>query len=124
MKLIRFAKKKFYKDFEIYFNKQQLHLFKEKILLLKNINKKFHTNISLEYFNRTFKRLYEMKANMNLVTYEDNLVEIIMDIKKFYIAKIKKISIVSKKNKINKKTQDIKFLLNISSDSDIMRQVC
>ena len=31
-----------------------------------------------------------MKANMNLVTYVDNLVEIIMDIKKFYIAQIKK----------------------------------
>ena len=83
MKLMRFAEKKFRKDFEIYFNKQWLHFFKEKILPLKNINKKFRTNNSLEYFNRTFKRLYEMKENMNLITYVDDLVEIFMDIKIF-----------------------------------------
>ena len=38
--------------------------------------KKFLTNNLLENCNRTFKRLYEMKENMNLITYLDNLVEI------------------------------------------------
>ena len=55
---------------------------------------------------------------MNLITYVDNLVEIFMDIKIFYNKQIKKISKVGKKQKGNKKHDDIKSLLNIEFDSD------
>ena len=93
-------------------------MFQENILVLKNINKKFRTNNSLENFNRTFKRLYEMKENMNLITYVDNLVEIFMDIKIFYNKQTKKVSKVGNKKKNNKKHEDIKSLLNISLEND------
>ena len=55
---------------------------------------------------------------MNLITYVDNLVEIFMDIKIFYSKQIKKVSKVWKKQKSNKKHDDIKSLLNIEFDSD------
>ena len=108
----------FYKDFENYFNKQWSPMFQENILVLKNINKKFHTNNSLENINRTFKRLYDMKENMNLITYVDDLVEIFMDIKIFYNKQTKKVSKVGNKHKNNKKHEDIKSLLNISLEND------
>ena len=72
-------KNKFYKDFGKYFEDQWVKYFKDKSLVLRNIHKKVRTNNSLENFNRIYKHTYEMKSNMNLIKYIDNLLELAKD---------------------------------------------
>ena len=57
-------KDKIYKDFKKYFNNQWSGYFKNKTLSLKDIDKKFRTNNSLENFNRIFKIKFCFKGEV------------------------------------------------------------
>ena len=96
-------KDKIYKDFKKYFNNQWSGYFKNKTLCLKDIDKKFRTNNSLENFNRIFKNKFGFKGEVQLVTYVDTLIEITEEQIKYFTKQIR----ISHKGVSNNKIKNI-----------------
>ena len=93
-------KNKIYNDFKDYFIETWSKYFRDKTLVLKDIDKKIRTNNSIENFNRNFKERFEQKNNIDIVIYVDNLITISKEIKNYYIEQINKPSKKISNNKL------------------------
>ena len=72
-------------------------------MCLKDIDKKFRTNNSLENFNRIFKNKFGCKGEVQLVTYVDTLIEITEEQIKYFTKQIR----ISHKGVSNNKIKNI-----------------
>ena len=70
---------KHYKYFYVYFKKQLLEYFKNKVLYLNEINIKFGKTNSQENFNRVFKNEFCQKGEIENTVYIDTLINLCRD---------------------------------------------
>ena len=116
-------KDKIYKDFKKYFNNQWSGYFKNKTLSLKDIDKKFRTNNSLENFNRIFKNKFGFKGEVQLVTYVDTLFEITEKQIKYFTKQIRTSHRGVSKNKIKNINKEIDKRHSENSDEELYKEI-
>ena len=116
-------KDKIYKDFNKYFINQWSEYFNNKSLCLKDIDKKFRTNNSLENFNRIFKTKMGNKGEIELVKYVDNLIDITKDQINYFLKEIKRPHKSISNNKIKKDNKKNINEETETSDNDIFEEL-
>ena len=116
-------KDKIYKDFKKYFKNQWSGYFKNKTLSLKDIDKKFRTNNSLENFNRIFKNKFGFKGEVQLVTYVDTLIEITEEQIKYFTKQIRTSHRGVSKNKIKNINKEIDKRQTENSDEELYKEI-
>ena len=116
-------KDKIYKDFKKYFKNQWSGYFKNKTLSLKDIDKKFRTNNSLENFNRIFKNKFGFKGEVQLVTYVDTLIEITEEQIKYFTKQIRTSHRGVSKNRIKNINKEIDKRQTENSDEELYKEI-
>jgi len=110
-------KNKKYNEFKEYFTEQWIPYFKNKILVLKDIDIKFRTNNSIENFNRYFRYNIKIKENMNLMSYVDNLLAFNNQQIKYFKENINKNPKTISNENINK------IIDNINEEEIILKEI-